>query len=217
MNELLFFAHIGVIIVATFVANRLGKGALIALSVLQIVLANLFVTKQVALFGMHVTATDAYSIGSLLSLNLYREMTSPKEAAKLANITLFMLLFFAAMAIFQTSYLPIASDTAHSHFAQILSTTPRIFLASIITYIFSQRLDLLIFGRLRKQFKLAPSMVISLTISQALDTLLFSYLALYGIVESVVSVVIFSYLIKLLSLLALSSTTLFIRQQKKMT
>ncbi len=214
MNELLFFSHIFALILATFVALRLGPKALAILSSVMILLANLFITKQVRLFGLEVTATDAYTVGSLLCLNLYSELTSKKEAIKLSQINIFILLFFTMAATFQIAYEPTPSDTAHLPFQQILSTTPRIFFSSILTYIVSQRLDLFLFTNLRKKLPLTLSMIFSLLVSQAFDTIVFSYAALYNIVQSILSIIVFSYVIKVVALLSLSLVTLIYRKGK---
>ncbi len=212
MNELIFSSHIVVLLLATYIALRLGPKALATLSSVMIVLANLFVTKQTALFGLEVTTTDAYTVGSLVCLNLYSELTSKEEAIKLSRLNIFILLFFIAAAAFQLAYVPTPSDTAHVPFQQILSTTPRIFFASIITYILSQRLDLFLFTNLRKKLSLTLSMICSLLVSQAFDTILFSFAALYNIVQSLLSIIVFSYAIKMLSLASLSLVTLLYRR-----
>lgn len=208
MNEIVFFFHILSLILVTWIALKLGKKALATLSSVMIVLANLFVTKEISLFGLPVTATDAYTIGSLLCLNLFSELASKEEAKKLANINLFILCFFILAAVFQLSYTPLSSSNIDASFQQILSTTPRIFFSSILTYILSQRLDLWIFSRLRKTLPLTLAMIFSLLISQAFDTVVFSFTALYGIVQSVGTIILFSYFIKILALVCLSMITL---------
>lgn len=212
MNEIIFFAHIGVLIIATLAAHRVSKAALMGLIFMQIALANLFVTKQIILFGLEVTTADAYIVGSLLCLNLYSEKTSKQEALKLANANMLILFFFILMAIFQLYYHPSPHDTSHASYEIILSPSPRIFLASIFCYYLSQRIDLALFTRFRKKMSLTISMICSLTISQAIDTTLFSLIGLYGIVHSIFSIILFSYLVKMLTLISLSSLTLFIKK-----
>lgn len=212
MNELIFFGHIATLIVATLLAHRIGKAPLMGLIFLQVALANLFVTKQIPLFGLEVTTADAYIVGSLLCLNLYSEMTSKKEAMKLANANMFLLAFFVLMAIFQLIYQPSVHDFSQKSYEMILSPTPRIFLASIFCYYISQRIDLALFTRFRKKLSLTKSMICSLSISQAIDTTLFSLIGLYGIVHSITTIIIFSYFLKMITLVSLSSLTLLIKK-----
>ncbi len=214
MNEVVFFSHIAILILATLAAMRVGKTALMGLIFMQVALANLFVTKQILLFGLPVTTTDAYIVGSLLCLNLYSEMTSKEEATKLANANMFVLGFFVFMAIIQLVYTPSSFDTAHESYKNILTPSPRIFISSILCFYLSQRIDLAMFTRFRKKLSLTLSMICSLSISQAIDTLLFSFTALYGIVHSVLTIIVFSYFIKMITLLSLSSITLLIKKKK---
>ena len=73
-NESILLLHILIISLATFIALRLGKSALVAFAVLQMVLANIFVLKITTLFGMEATCADAFVVGSLLSLNILNEL-----------------------------------------------------------------------------------------------------------------------------------------------
>ena len=68
MNELYFFLHVIALISFVLFALRLGKEALIACFAIQMVLANLLVTKQMTCFGLNITCADVYTIGSLFSL-----------------------------------------------------------------------------------------------------------------------------------------------------
>ncbi len=70
LNELIFLSYICVVSGASLIALALGKEALIALICLQAVLVNFFVTKQITLFGLTATASDALAVGTTLALNL---------------------------------------------------------------------------------------------------------------------------------------------------
>jgi uncharacterized integral membrane protein (TIGR00697 family) len=214
MNELIFFLHTLILFGATILAKRHSKEALISLIVLQAVLANLFVTKQIVLFGLTVTATDAYTIGSLIGMNLLQEFFGKESAKKILNVNTFILIFFTGMSFIQLAYKPSAHDNMHKSFFEILSISPRIFFSSILAFYLSQKLDVETFGIFRKKFSLPIAMAISLMISQAFDTILFSYLALYGVVQSILSIIVMSYLIKLISLFTLTPLTTFLRRAK---
>ena len=60
----------------------------------QALIANLFVLKQIHLFGMEVTASDGYAIGSLLGLNVLQEFYGKKEAKQATCICFFFMTFF---------------------------------------------------------------------------------------------------------------------------
>lgn len=209
MNELIFFIHIALLFGAVTVAKRLGKEALFVIIALQVVLANLFVTKQIVLFGLDVTATDAYTIGSLLAMNVLQEYFGKDAAKKVLSINTCVLLFFTCMALIQISYKPSPHDTFHPSF---LAITPRVFFSSILSFYLSQKLDVECFALFRKKLTLPLAMLSSLTLSQALDTVLFSYLALYGVMHSLLSIIIMSYAIKLITLFSMAPLTAFFRK-----
>lgn len=199
MNELLFFSHIFFILGTILLALHLGKSALIALLGLQIVMSNLFVTKQMRCFGFDVTCSDVYTIGILFSLNLLQEYFGKTVAKKAVWITFFLMLTFLIMSQVHLKYLPSPHDTMQEMFKQILTSTPRIIIASIGVSFFSQRLDLLIYDGFRKKFPNRQTtfyFIFASLISQFIDTLLFSFLALYGLVQSMSHIIILSYVIK---------------------
>lgn len=200
MNEFLFFIHVGVLLLATRFALQMGKSALMALISLQFILANLFLPKQITLFFLNLTPTDAYTLSALVGVNLVQEYYGKATAKKLVKMNFFFLIFFTIVAMIQVAYIPAPKDVFHPAFREILAITPRIFLASIFCFFLTQRLDIEIFERLRKTKTRAQSMTFSLAISQAVDTILFTLLALSGIVESVVSIIFVSYFIKMLTL-----------------
>jgi len=214
MNEIIFFIHIFLLFGSIAVAKRFGKEALSIIISLQIVLSNLFVTKQITLFGLDVTSTDAYMIGSLVGMNVLQEFFGKFSAKKILSFNTIVLIFFSAAAFIQIIYKPSIYDQFHSSFSTILSVSPRVFIASIISFYISQQIDIELFAIFRKKCSLAIAMTFSLLISQAADTVLFGYLALYGIVHSLFSVIIMSYVIKLITLFSMAPLTSFFRKAK---
>jgi uncharacterized integral membrane protein (TIGR00697 family) len=204
VNELLFFFHILLVMGFGFGALKMGKSALTAWIALQAVLANLFVIKQVCLFGFEVTCSDVFAIGSMLGLNLLREYFG-KDAAKKALWTcLFAMLFFAAMAQMHLFYLPSSSDAAHAAFDAILSPSPRLLVASLGVFLLVQQIDLRLFGWLKERMPLVFRSAICAALSQFLDTLLFSIVGLWGIVAHLSDVILISFLIKVLVIALMS-------------
>ena len=214
MNECIFFTHIILLFGALALAKRFGKEALAIIISLQVVLSNLFVTKQITLFGLDVTATDAYMIGSLVGMNLLQEYFGKESAKKVLSLNTFILIFFTLVSLIQIAYKPSQHDSLHPSFFAILSVSPRIFISSIVTFYISQKIDIELFPLFRKKFALPLAMAFSLMITQATDTILFSYLALYGIVHSMFSIIVMIYTIKLITLFRMTPiTALFKRTQ----
>ncbi len=199
MNECLFFSHIVLVIACVLGSIRLGKQALISLVILQGVFANLFVVKQMHLFCFDVTCSDVFAIGSVLALNFLQEIYGKEESNRAVKMACYGLLFFTAMGQIHLWYKPLSSDTTHSSFVSILSSSPRITFASIGVYFLVQKIDVRLFGFLKERWAgrhLALRITCSLLATQLLDTVLFSFLGLYGLVFSVADVILMSFLIK---------------------
>lgn len=207
MNETIFFLHLLLLVGFIYVSLKHIPYGLIALCGLQVILANLFVTKQITLFSFTVTPTDAYILGSFLSLNLLQEFYGREEAKKMMRLNLFLLLFFAAMAFVQVVYIPSPFDSMDGAFRAILTPSFRIFFSSLLCFIITQRLDFHLFGFLRKHFSLTRAMILSLALTQALDTIAFSLLGLWGIVHSLTDIMLVSYFIKMITLATLAPFT----------
>lgn len=203
MNELIFVAHAVTIIVCTFIATRLGKSGLAALIALFAVLANLFVTKQITLFGLNATAADAYIVGASLTLNLLQEFFGRASARKAIWLSFFIALAYTIMTQFHLSYHASPFDTNQAHFWAILHPMPRLIIASLTAYLMAEWLNYRIFSLLKKNIPAAPFAVRSFTAtaaSQLIDTLLFSFLGLYGILSALGNVIMVSYSIKLITI-----------------
>ena len=200
INEFIFIIHSLIISISTLCALRIGKDALIALVATLSIIANLFVTKQIVLGGFIITAADAYTIGAVLALNMLQEYFGGFAAIRAIWISFFMMFIAAIAGQIQLWYLPALCDAMHPHFQAILSHSPRIIAASLIAYLVSQHIDRTVFAWLSIRFKghlMIARFCSSTLLAQLIDTLLFTFLGLYGIVESVQDVVLISYFVKL--------------------
>lgn len=197
MNEFIFFGHIVLILLFLAIAVRLGQGALTLYIGLSAVLANLFVIKQMTLFGLQATCSDGFAVGGILGLNLLQDLYGKEAARRSVRASLFALLFFAAMSQMHLFYAPGAFDQTQSSYATVLGQTPRIVIASLAVYYVVQRIDVVFFGFLKRFIlNLGTRLFISLFVNQALDTILFSFFGLYGLVESLFDIIIVSFIVK---------------------
>lgn len=216
LNEVLFFLHIVIVLIFSLTCLKIGKKALVAFIALQAFLANLFVLKQIALFGFIVTATDVFTVGSLFSFNLLQEYFGKEEAKKTITVTFVLLLFATLMSQLHLFYAPSAVDTTHAHYEGLLSFMPRLAVSSFLIFFFCQYVDMKIFSFLKTRAKglsFSYRALLSMGISQFFDTLLFSFIALYGVVAHIWHVVLISYMIKLL---VISFNSLFCRFSKRL-
>ncbi|OGN55918.1 MAG: hypothetical protein A3D96_00490 [Chlamydiae bacterium RIFCSPHIGHO2_12_FULL_44_59] len=180
-----------------FGALRLGKNGLIALSGLLTIFANLFVVKEIRLFGLAVTCSDVFAVGAILSFNLLQEYFGKQEAKLAVKISLLGLLFFVLLVRIHLLYVPSGHDLTQGAFETVFSHSFRIVSASIATFYIVQLWDVWFFEWLQnRNHFLSVRVAISLCVSQFFDTVLFSILGLYGIVESVIHVILVSFAVK---------------------
>jgi uncharacterized integral membrane protein (TIGR00697 family) len=204
-NEQLFLIHLIAISLAVLIALKLGKEALVTLMSVFVITMNIFITKQINLMSLILTTTDCFTIGIGLILNLIQEYWNKDEAIKSTKISFFMSAIFLVMACFQLSYIPDISDMGmHEHFVGILNFTPRIIIASLISFFVAQTIDANLYAylksRLGKKYFVLRNYG-SLIVSQAIDTVLFSFIGLYGIVSDITDIIFASYIIKILAIL----------------
>lgn len=207
MNELIFLLHILLIVGFALGALRLGKEALIAFVTISAILANLFVLKQMRFFGLVITCTDVFAVGSILGLNLLQEYYGRESSSKAAWICFYLVTFFALMSQIHLAYKPSYFDATQSSYFTILAPTPRLLLASLAVFFLVQQFDIRFYALLKKGLSKAPLMLrngLSLVLSQLLDTALFSVLGLYGLVDSLADIILFSFVIKLFIILSIT-------------
>ncbi|MCB1084832.1 MAG: queuosine precursor transporter [Chlamydiia bacterium] len=215
MNELIFLFHIVALMSFVMAALYFGKETLIACFSLQIILANLFVTKQMICFGLDVTCSDVYTIGAIFSLNLLQEYHGKRVANQTILTLFFLLFFFIIMSQFHLRYHPSEYDGMHQAFSAILGYTPRIMLTSVFVALLCQKLDIELFGWLKK---VLPEKAFFIRfggaslVTQFIDTALFSSIALYGLVHSIGDIIFMSYIIKVAIIFTMAPFTLLTRR-----
>lgn len=214
-NEILFIAHVATVSFGTLFFARLGKSALIAYISLLFLIANIFVIKQIELFNFCVTSADAFIVGISFSCNLLQEFWDKKFARQAIWISFASCITYMLITKIIVAYQPAKCDDSHIHFAQITQNTIRISLASLISYLITQTIDIYLYSIIKKltqgKYFIARN-YFAITISQLLDTVLFSFLGLYGIVANISDIVVVSFGIKLLAI-ALTTPFLMIAKQ----
>ncbi len=196
MNEALFFLEIGALVFFTLLAMWHSKEALVSWIVLQGVFANLFVLKEIPFFGLSVTPTDPFAVSALFSLNLLQEKWGKGGTKGILQIQTVAFLFVVVISYFQLAFNPTATDSAHTAYSAILSYMPRILVASLVTLLVVQRIDLALYGWLREKLPFFWRNLISLIISQVIDTVLFTFLGLFGLLSSPFDLILLSLIIK---------------------
>jgi queuosine precursor transporter len=199
INELLFFAHLLVNIIFLFYALRKGEFYLKVFHAFQIFLANFFVYKQIKLFSLDVTASDVFAIGAFLSLNLIREYFGKKSARSAIWSSFFILTTYIVMARIHLIYEPNIYDESHLAYALLINPSARLLGSSLLTFFLVQRIDLFLFQIFKKIWPNLLSLRVfsCLAITNLIDTAMFSFLGLYGLVHNIFEIMIVSYVIKM--------------------
>jgi queuosine precursor transporter len=220
MNELIFIVHTVIIAAFALGALALGQAALVAFVCICCILANLFVVKQITLFCLTATCADAFTVGATIGLNMLQEYFGKKITKKTIWINFFLLIFYAIVSQIHLIYIPHTADTMHLHFMPLLGFMPRIVIASFSVYWISQMTDYYLYGFLKKTLKdryIIFRNYASIAFCQLLDTILFSFLGLYGIIDNIWEVIIISYVIKLASIIIATPFVGMSRKIYKMT
>lgn len=215
MNEILFISQASLVSFAVLVFARLGKESLTAYISLLFVITNIFVIKQINVWGWYATSADAFIIGVSFGINLLQEIWGKEIARKTIWISFACSVFYMIMTQFLVAYQASNNDTTHIHFAQLMSHTLRITFASFTSYIITQIADTYLYAYVRKRTNdnyFVARNYLSMCSSQLFDTILFTFLGLYGVMTNLLDLIIISYILKLL---AIGLTTPFLVIAKK--
>ncbi len=202
-NELLFLLHSVTISTGVMLFARLGKSALISYITLLFLMANIFVIKQINLFGFCVTSVDAFIVGISLSCNILQEFYGRETARKAVLISFASCIGYMIITKIIVSYNPADCDNTHLAFAHITANIARITIASFAAYLITQILDIQIYALLKKITKSRFFVLrnyAAITISQLTDTILFSLFGLYGIVDNIFDIITISFAIKIIAI-----------------
>ncbi len=190
-NELLFFAHIFVVTAAVVIALRHSYGALLTVLALQMIVANIFVTKQIGLFGFHTTTSEVFVVSGMFGIGVVREYYGADYARRCVWAVFGFFLLFTLLVQFQCAYEGVEQLYTHA-LDLVCSTTVRLFFASMLAYLVSERVHLVISSWLPKyRYAMVP-----LITGQIVDTGVFAVVGLWGLVDSVGSVIAFSLIVK---------------------
>ncbi len=204
LNEIVFIFHCTMISIFSLAALFCGSHALVTFICIQCILANLFVLKQISLFGFTATCADAFTVGATLGLNLLQEYYGAHITKKAIWINFVFLVFYLIATQIHIAYAPAVFDITQQHFVALLGLMPRIVIASFSVYFLVQMLDYCLYGLLKKKYAdehLILRNYFSIAFCQLIDTLLFSFLGLYGLVENIWHIIFISYAVKMMSII----------------
>jgi len=182
MNELLFFATIVVAFLGILLFFRLwGRAGILAWIAFGAVLTNIEVLKCVDIFGMPLTLGNVLYGSTFLATDILSQFYGGKEARKGVLMGFMALSFMAGLTTLSLKFVPNSADWASPHLEAIFGFIPRILMASVLSFLVSNTLDTYTYEWIGKHTdKLWLRNNGSTMTSQAVDSLLFSWLAFGG-------------------------------------
>lgn len=193
-QEALWVCTLFVDLSLTLLMYRLfGRIGLTAAIVLAILLANLQGPKLTVIFGMET------SLGVIFYSTIFfaTDVLSEKHGKAAANqavfvgfgVSVIIVLMMSLSLLYRPSSLPESAEFSrniHGAFEQILSFTPRFVFGSLLAYLLSQSFDVWFFHKIKARTggrHLWLRNNLSTMMSQALDTVLYSLVVWWGVVE----------------------------------
>ncbi len=170
-----------------------------------IVAANIQVIKMIDLFSISATLGNIMYGSIFLATDLINEKYGVKEAKKAVFIGFFMLFSFTVITQVALKFVPNDVDFAQESLETIFNLLPRITIGSLVAYLVSQTLDVIIFNKIKEKYSSDATLWIrnngSTLISQAIDTIIFTLIVFTGAVPSTILFSIFwtSYVLKILT------------------
>ncbi|MDH3976899.1 MAG: queuosine precursor transporter [Gammaproteobacteria bacterium] len=170
-----------------------GKQGLLAAIILAILLANLQGPKLTVIFGMQTSLGVIFYSSIFFATDLLSEKYGKKEASRAVmigfSVSCIIVLMLSLALLFQPSDRPASAEFSrdiHNAFRSILDFTPRFVFGSLFAYLISQRFDVWFFHIIKKRTNgkhLWLRNNLSTMASQTIDTLIYSFVVWWGIVD----------------------------------
>jgi uncharacterized integral membrane protein (TIGR00697 family) len=181
----------------------MGKAWIFGFIAVNIVLANIFVTKQFIIFGLTATGGNITYGAIFLATDMLCEHYSPAEGRKAVMLGFVAALFYLITSQFILMLKPAPTDLMHMSMRNIFSLAPRIIFASLCAYLFSQFHDVWFFHFLKQKTKgkfLWLRNNASTWISQLIDSIIFTTIAFWGIftMNILIQIILSTYLLKII-------------------
>ena len=206
MNELIFAGTVLVYLGSVLLLYWLfGKNGLFAFAVFGTLLGNIAVCKCVDIFGLSTTAGNVLYASTFLVTDILSEKYGKQEASRAVKYSLAAMLLWLLGTQLILWFTPNGNDMVDSSLQVVFGLAPRVTIASVLGFVFSQNIDVFLYHFIWKKTgegtgKLWMRNNGSTLISQAVDTVIFTTLAFWGVypVPVFMSILITTYLFKAL-------------------
>lgn len=203
-NELIFIMTVLIYLGSVLVLYKVfGKNGLYAFAIFGTLLGNIAVCKCVDIFGLSTTAGNVLYASTFLVTDILSEKYGRKDATKAVaySFTIMVLWMLGTQLILLFS--PNANDYINESLKVVFGLVPRITIASLTGFVISQNLDVFLYHFIWGRTGNTKSMLWlrnngSTLTSQAIDTVIFTTLAFWGVYPTNVffSILITTYVFK---------------------
>lgn len=202
-NEILFLLWTLMAVGVVLGAFRTGRIALYGVIGVYIILANVFVTKQITLFGFAATGGNSLYGAIFLATDLLNEHWGRKEAQRAVLFGWACALFYLVATQVFLWFQPSGEDFAHGPMSDLFALAPRIVAGSLLAYILSQTHDVIAFSSWKRRTEgrhLWLRNNASTLVSQLIDSVIFTLVAFFGVFPTsvLVQIVVTTYLLKVI-------------------
>ena len=180
-----------------------GKNGLFAFAIFGTLLGNIAVCKCVDLFGLSTTAGNVLYASTFLVTDILSEKYGKKEAHKAVMYSFSVMLLWLLGTQLILLFTPNANDYINESLKVVFGLVPRITIASLVGFICSQNIDVVLYHFIWKKTgdnksKLWLRNNGSTLISQLIDTVIFTFLAFFGTYPTnvFISILVTTYLFK---------------------
>ncbi len=221
-NEVIFIATVLIYLGAVVLLYKLfGKNGLFVFAIFGTILGNIAVCKSIDLFGLSTTAGNVLYASTFLVTDILSEKYGKEEAQKAVVYSIAIMLLWLLGTQLILWFTPNESDYIQSSLSTVFGLVPRITIASLLGFICSQNIDVILYHAIWKRTGNSRKMLWlrnngSTLISQALDTVIFTTVAFLGSYPTNVflSIMLTTYLFKAIVALA---DTVFIYTARNIT
>lgn len=203
-NELIFIITVFIYLGSVLGLYKLfGKNGLYAFAIFGTLLGNIAVCKNVDMFGVATTAGNVLYASTFLVTDILSEKYGKKDAAKAVAYSFSIMVLWMLGTQLILWFAPNANDYINESLKVVFSLVPRITIASLIGFVCSQYLDVFLYHFIwrrtgNSKAKLWLRNNGSTLTSQLIDTVIFTFIAFWGVYPGNVflSILITTYVFK---------------------
>ena len=180
-----------------------GKSGLYAFAIFGTLLGNIAVCKCVDIFGLATTAGNVLYAATFLVTDILSEKYGKKEASRAVAYSFTIMVLWLAGTQLILSFEPNANDYIDASLKVVFGLVPRVTAGSLAGFIVSQNLDVFLYHAIWKKTGSDKTRLWlrnngSTLISQLVDTVIFTFVAFWGVYPQNVffSILITTYLFK---------------------